>query len=172
VFWSSRVYEASDESHQGPAQGPFIYYAHTSDFSTFSEPARWNPDSDATVIDQEIQAIGGSSYIRYLSDTEQVKRVVVDRSDTGLFGEWKRIGVPVDAVREGPASYQDIQRPSRYYLWEDNYGGAGYECYYTDDFTVPYAKCDPSLTPSGMRHGAVIHVNEAQYAALSRNITN
>lgn len=167
VFWSSRVYAASDTAHTGPAEGPFIYYSHTSDFKTFTAPARWNSDESATVIDQEIQHLGGRSYVRYLSDTDTVKRVVLDRSDTGLFGAWERIGVPVDQLREGPASYQDLLRPQRYYLWEDNYGGAGYECYYTEDFTVPYSPCDPGLTPTGMRHGAVVQVDNSSYAKLA-----
>lgn len=165
VFWSSRVYAESDTDHTGPAEGPFIYFSHTSDFQTYTEPARWI-NSDDTVIDQEIQNIGGRSYVRYLSDTEKVGRVVLDRSDNGLFGDWQRIGVPVDQTREGPASYQDINRPERFYLWEDNYSGAGYECYWTETFQVPYTPCDPSLTPGGMRHGAVIQVDQTAYSGL------
>lgn len=166
VFWSSRVYAESDPAHKGRAEGPFIYYSHTSDFKTFSTPARWNRNENATVIDQEIQHIGGRSYIRYLSDVETVRRVVLDRSDDGLFGTWKRIGVPINKIREGPVSYQDILRPQRYYLWEDDYGGPGYECYYTEDFKVPYTPCQPGLTPSGMRHGAVVPISDSTYAAL------
>lgn len=166
VFWSSQVYASTDTGHTGASQGPFIYFSHTSDFKTFTSPARWEPNNLDTLIDQEIQNIGGKSYIRYLSDTQKVKRVVLDRSDDGLFGTWNRIGVPVDQVREGPASYQDINRPQRYYLWEDNYGGPGYECYYTETFQVPYTACDPGVTPDGMRHGAVIQIDQVTYSGL------
>ncbi|KAH8711868.1 hypothetical protein GQ44DRAFT_742841 [Phaeosphaeriaceae sp. PMI808] len=168
VFWSSRVYAQADTAHTGPSQGPFIYYSHTSDFKTFTAPALWNPAATATVIDQEIQHIGGRFYVRYLSDTNVVKRVVLDRSDDGLFGTWKRIGVPVDKVREGPASYQDILRPQRYYLWEDDYGGPGYECYWTEDFRVPYTPCSQNLTPGGMRHGAVVQIDQTTFTGLSK----
>jgi hypothetical protein len=171
VFWSSVIFEESDTAHTGPSQGPYIFYSHTSDFETFTSPQRWNPDITATVIDQEIQYLGGESYVRYLSDTNEVRRVVLERSDNGLFGNWKRIGVPVDQVREGPASYQDILDPQKYYLLEDNYNGAGYECYYTTDFSVPYAACEPSLTPDGLRHGAVTQVDHTSYVALQRNVT-
>lgn len=167
VFWSSRVYAADDTAHSGPSEGPFIYYSHTSDFESFTAPARWNNDETATVIDQEIQHLGGRSYVRYLSDTDVVKRVILDRSEDGLFGTWRRIGVPVDRLREGPASYHDILKPERYYLWEDDYGGAGYECYFTEDFAVPYQACEPGLTPSGMRHGAVVQVDGETYGRLS-----
>ena len=165
------VYDEADTSHTGPSQGPFIYYSHTSDFTSFTSPQRWNPDVTSTVIDQEIQYLGGTSYVRYLSDTQQVRRVVSERSDTGLFGTWTRIGVPVDQLREGPASYQDILDPQKYYLLEDNYNGAGYECYYTRDFSVPYSACDPSLSPSGLRHGAVTQIDYTTYAALQKNVT-
>ncbi|KAF1923050.1 glycoside hydrolase family 43 protein [Didymella exigua CBS 183.55] len=166
VFWSSNIFAASDTAHSGTPIGPFIYYSHTTDFKTFTAPARWNSDQTATVIDQEIQWLGGRNYVRYLSDTQQVKRVVLDRSSNGLFGTWTRIGVPVDKVREGPASYQDILNPKRYYLWEDNYSGPGYECYYTENFTVPYQACAPGLSPDGMRHGAVVQVSKTMYTKL------
>jgi hypothetical protein len=171
IFWSSVIFSDSDTSHTGPSQGPYIFYSHTSDFNTFTSPQRWNPDTTATVIDQEIQYLGGESYIRYLSDTNEVKRVVLERSDNGLFGDWKRVGVPVDQVREGPASYRDILDPEKYYLLEDNYSGAGYECYYTTDFAVPYTPCEPSLTPDGLRHGAVTQVDYSSYVALQKNVT-
>ncbi len=167
VFWSSVTYASSDTGHTGASSGPFIWYSHTTDFRSFTTPARWNPNNSATVIDQEIISIGGSSYIRYLSDTNQVRRVVVERSDNGLFGTWKRIGVPVDAVREGPATVRDINNPNRYYLWEDDYSGPGYECYYTDNFTVPYQKCASNISPAGMRHGGVVSIDSSRYSALS-----
>ncbi|KAF2217158.1 glycoside hydrolase family 43 protein [Cercospora zeae-maydis SCOH1-5] len=167
VFWASQVYAANDPEHNGPATGPYIYYSHTSDFRTFSSPARWNPSDSRTVIDQEIQQVGTNSYIRYLKDTAAGPRVVLDRSDDGIFGTWNRIGVPVDQVREGPASFQDINNPQRYYLWEDNYGGSGYECYYTETFQTPYTPCSPALSPAGMRHGSVIQVSQTLYNALS-----
>ncbi|KAF3042542.1 hypothetical protein E8E11_004656 [Didymella keratinophila] len=58
----------------------------SADRLTFTAPARWNSDESATVIDQEIQHVGGRSYVRYLSDTDVVKCVVLDRSDDELFG--------------------------------------------------------------------------------------
>ncbi|PSK60267.1 proline-tRNA ligase [Elsinoe australis] len=173
VFWSSRVYDAADASHTGTPQGPFIYYSHTNDFTSFTAPARWEPETTITNIDQEIQYLGGTTYIRYISDTS-VTKVVLDRSDTGLFGPWTRVGTPVDKVREGPASYQDILRPERYYLWEDDYqtSGAGYECYYTETFEIPYTPCETPLSPRGMRHGGVVQVDAEIYSALLRNVTS
>lgn len=170
VFWSSRIYSEDDPDHTGSFTGPFIFYSHTSDFKTYSTPQRWITNTDAPTIDQEIQVIGdagSNSYARYLKSESDGNKVFLERSDSGLFGTWTRIGLPIDAVREGPASYRSIENPDRYYLWEDNYSGNGsYECYYTDDFTVPYAACDPALTPAGMRHGAVIQVSQGTLDAL------
>ncbi len=85
----------------------------------------------------------------------------------GLFGTWERIGKPVDVVWEGPAIQRDIVNPSKFYLWEDNYGGPGYSCFQTTDlYTIPYAACDPALSPSGMRHGAVVQVDQSVLSGL------
>ncbi|KAF4552178.1 Hypothetical protein D9617_11g010270 [Elsinoe fawcettii] len=173
VFWSSRTYQADDPAHLGPSQGPFIFYSHTNDFVSFTTPARWEPEITTTYIDQDIQYLGGETYIRYISDTANL-RIVLDRSDTGLFGPWKRVGVPADKTREGAAGYQDILNPKRYYLWEDDYNGngAGYECYYTETFTTPYTPCDVPLSPRGMRHGGVVQVDSIMYSALLLNVTS
>ncbi|KAM0714119.1 hypothetical protein Q7P37_011083 [Cladosporium fusiforme] len=150
IFWSSRVYAETDTNHTGTPTGPFIYYSHTSDFNSFSSPQRWNTNDQRTVIDQEIQHLGGSTYIRYLSDTADTRRVVLDRSTNGLFGDWHRLGVPVDALRE------------------DDYSGDGYECYYTEDWTVPFPRCPSNLSPQGMRHGGVATLEETRFNALSQ----
>ncbi|KAH9818591.1 Glycoside hydrolase family 43 [Teratosphaeria destructans] len=166
VFWSSGVYAESDPQHTGTREGPYIYYAHTSDFKSFTDPQRWT--TGGVYIDQEIQHLSGNSYIRYLKDTS-INKVYVERSDSGLFGTWTRLGLASTEVREGPASFQDIQNPARYYVWLDNYSGkGGYECHYTEDFKPPFPTCETSLSPTGMRHGGVIQVDQQLYDALAK----
>ncbi|KAF2763888.1 hypothetical protein EJ03DRAFT_261061, partial [Teratosphaeria nubilosa] len=164
VFWASGIYAESDPQHQGNREGPYIYYSHTSDFKSFTDPQRWT--TEGAYIDQEIQHLSGNSYIRYLKDYS-INKVVVERSDSGIFGSWKRLGYASTAVREGPASFQDIDNPKRHYLWLDNYSGqGGYECHYTEDFSTPFPVCETSLSPTVMRHGGVIQVKQQMYDAL------
>ncbi|KAI3477370.1 hypothetical protein L1887_60949 [Cichorium endivia] len=113
VFWSSQTYAASDADHTGAAEGPFVYYSHTTDLINFTTPQRWESANFGNkVIDQEVADLGNGNL--------------------------------------------------------DNYGGPGYSCFQTTDlYTIPYAACDPALSPSGMRHGAVVQVDQSAAPCLS-----
>ncbi|KDN46973.1 glycoside hydrolase family 43 protein [Tilletiaria anomala UBC 951] len=169
VFWASKTYASSDTQRTGASSNTKIYYSRTSDFSSFSTPQVWVAPS-YPVIDQEILPLGGSKYVRFIKN-EEVNKVYSERSDNGLFGTWTRIdpnNFVIDAVREGPATFKDINKPSRTWLWLDNYSGSGsYEAYFNDDITKnSWTLAQPTLKPTGMRHGAVIQVSQAQLSAL------
>ncbi|SPO21445.1 related to carbon source-regulated protein (putative arabinase) [Ustilago trichophora] len=168
VFWSSQTYAATDTDHTGAAEGPFVYYSYTTDMVNFTSPQRWeSANFGAKVIDQEVLDLGNGNMYRWYSDVSGGTGVVMDKTSSGLFGTWERVGKPVDVVWEGPAIQRDILNPSKFYLWEDNYGGAGYSCFQTEDLSaIPFANCDPALTPGGMRHGAVVQVPATVLAAL------
>ncbi|ETS64063.1 hypothetical protein PaG_02400 [Moesziomyces aphidis] len=168
VFWSSQTYAGSDADHTGAAEGPFVYYSHTTDLINFTTPQRWESANFGNkVIDQEVADLGNGNLVRWYSDVSGGTGVVMDKTSEGLFGTWERIGKPVDVVWEGPAIQRDIVNPSKFYLWEDNYGGPGYSCFQTTDlYTIPYAACDPALSPSGMRHGAVVQVDQSVLSGL------
>ena len=169
VFWASRVYAESDTSRSGSAGDDTIYYAHTSDFVTFTTPQIWLAPG-YSVIDQEILPLDGSNYVRFIKDAVQNK-VYTERSSTGLFGSWTRIDANnfvVNEVREGPAVYRDIRDANKTWLWLDNYSGQGsYEAYYNDDLTKNvWTLASPELSPFGMRHGAIQQVTQVQLDAL------
>lgn len=169
VFWATRTYGDSDPDRTGTPSKDRIYYTHTKDFVNFDAPKIWIEES-YSVIDQELLAVGDSSYVRFVKDAD-VNKVYTERSNNGLFGTWTRVdpnAYVVDAVREGPAAYSDINKPSRTWLWVDNYSGQGsYEAYYNDDITTNvWTPANPPLTPMGMRHGAVQQVSQAQLNAI------
>ncbi|GAC98275.1 arabinosidase [Pseudozyma hubeiensis SY62] len=150
VFWSSQTYAESDTDHTGAAEGPFVYYSHSTDMVNFSSPQRWeSANFGGKVIDQEVLDLGNGNLYRWYSDVQGGTGVVMDKTTSGLFGTWERIGKPANVVWEGPAIQRDIVNPSKFYLWEDNYGGPGYSCFQTEDLnTIPFADCDPALTPT------------------------
>ena len=170
VFWSSRVYAADDTQRTGTGSNDMIYYSHTTDFVNFDTPQIWIQE-DYSVIDQELLELSASSFVRFIKD-ETATKVYSERSDNGLFGTWTRIdpnNYIIDAVREGPAAYKDINKSYRTWLWLDNYSGQGsYEAYYNDDITQNvWTASDPSLTPTGMRHGTVQQVTQSTLDALN-----
>lgn len=169
TFWASRIYANSDTQRAGKAGNDKIYYSLTSDFVTFSSPQLWLEES-YSIIDQELLAVSAGSYVRFIKDAN-VNKVYTEHSDNGVFGTWKRIDANnyiVNGIREGPAAFKDIKNSARTWLWLDNYrGSGGYEAYYNDDITKNiWTPGNPSLTPKGMRHGAIQQVTQAQLDAI------
>ncbi len=176
VFWASRVFAEDDTAHAGPASQDRIYYAETSDFYTFTAPQIW-VEAAWPVIDQELLHLGGSSWLRFIKNEQDLK-VYTERSDAGLFGTWSRITNPstgaeyvTNDVREGPAVFPDIRDADKTWLWLDDYSGNGsYKCYYAPDRSAlennAWSECNPQLSPAGMRHGGVLQVNQSQLDAL------
>lgn len=149
-----------------------IRYAYTSDFKTFTAPQTYIDESPTATIDMNLLPYPGSTskFLRFLKD-ETLRRVYVEYSSAGLFGTWSRIGGETGFIRaevEGPAAYWDNKVDGTVHLLVDDYGGVGY---------IPLVSSDPlrnewtlSSTddfPSGLRHGSILPVNQAQMDALS-----
>lgn len=166
-------YNESDTAHTGTASSIKMRYAYTSDFKTFTTPATYLDRSPTNIIDMTLLPYPGTTdtFLRFLKD-ESLKTVFVEYTTTGLFGTWTRAGGDNAYIRsgvEGPAAYWDNTVDGLVHLLVDDYGGVGY---------VPLESTDPrsnsgwnasSTTnfPSGLRHGSVLPITEAQMSALS-----
>lgn len=166
VFWASRLYSPSDTEHTGVASLDRIRYATTKDFSTFSEPQDYVAEG-TPVIDQEFQYLGTPGHFARFIKNETVNQVYQEMTTGGIFGEWTRIPgyVRTGAPWEGAASYADINVPGRYYLLLDNY--VEYVPYATSNIDSPnWSDIDTSNFPSGLKHGCVTPLTQAEYDAI------
>lgn len=75
-------------------------------------------------------------------------------------------------VREGAASFKDNLDPNVYHLWLDDYSGNGnYIPYQTSNIEKGgYTRSTAPKFPSGLRHGSITPVTQAQYNALKAKI--
>lgn len=170
VFWSSRQYAVSDTSHSGDAVTlDRIRYATTTDFATFSAPQDYVALPDTPLIDQEFQNLGSAdSWARFLKN-ETTLQVYQETSDDGLFGTWTRIPgyVRNESPREGPASFADNVTPGLYHLLLDDY--TEYVPFQTDDIEAAggWQAVSASGFPSGLKHGSVTPLTQAEYDAVA-----
>lgn len=169
VFWSSRHYTASDTAHTGDAATlDTIRYATTQDFATFSAPADYVALADTPLIDQEFQYLGSpGAYTRFLKNETNLE-VYQEVTAGGLFGTWTRVAdyVTTDSPREGPLSFADNATPGLYHLWLDDY--TEYEAYATSDISAGVYSSDsvPGF-PTGLKHGSVTPLTQAEYDAIA-----
>ncbi|KAK2736586.1 hypothetical protein FQN55_001600 [Onygenales sp. PD_40] len=170
VYWSSKFYSTSDSSHTGTPTTSRIRYAHTSDFTTFTEPQDYVDYSPTNIIDLTFLPNGGNTYARFIKD-EDLKTVFSEFSSDGLFGTWERQG-GADAVIEqgveGPTAYWDNGVGGKAHLLLDFYGGDGYAPY--ESSYVPggeWTRSDAPGFPGGLRHGSIIQVYQDRYDALN-----
>jgi hypothetical protein len=100
-------------------------YAHTTDFVTFTTAQPYIALSNTPVIDLTILPLGGSTYVRFIKD-ESLLRVWEERSTTGLFGTWTRVGSSstyiTNLVSEGPLTFQDNLVAGLVHTFVDEYG--------------------------------------------------
>lgn len=100
-------------------------YAYTTDFVTFTAAQPYIALSGTPVIDLDILPLGGNSYARFIKN-ETVLRVWEERSTTGLFGTWTRVGGSsayiTNLVSEGPLSFQDNSVSGLVHVFVDEYG--------------------------------------------------
>ena len=168
VFWSARHYSSSDTSHTGTATLDRIRYATTKDFITFSAPRTYLALSDTPLIDQEFQYLGTSgSFARFLKN-ETVNQVYQETTTGGLFGTWTRIPgyVRNESPREGPASFADNTTPGLYHLLLDDY--TQYVPYQTSNIRSPsWTASSTSGFPTGLKHGSVTPLTQAEYNAIA-----
>lgn len=101
-------------------------YSYTTDFVTFTTAQPYIALAGTPVIDLTILPLGGNSYARFIKN-ETVLRVWEERSTTGLFGTWTRVGGSsayiTSLVSEGPLTFQDNQVAGLVHTFLDEYGG-------------------------------------------------
>lgn len=97
------------------------FNSHTTDFVTFTTPAKYIAGS-IPVIDLTFLFVSGSTYVRFVKDENRL-RIYQERSTTGLFGTWSKIGGDVaSTVTEGPLTFWDNAVANRAYVFADEYG--------------------------------------------------
>ncbi len=168
VFWSSRLYAASDTAHSGTATLDRIRYATTTDFASFSAPRDYLALEGTPLIDQEFQYLGTpGAWARFLKN-ETVSQVYQETTTGGLFGTWTRVPgyTRPEGPYEGPAAFADIADPGRYHLLLDNYDE--YLAFETADIASPsWQPSDATGFPRGLKHGSVIPLTREEYDAVS-----
>ncbi|OTB04722.1 glycoside hydrolase family 43 protein [Hypoxylon sp. CI-4A] len=168
IFWSSRHFDASDTEHTGDATLDKIRYATTTDFATFSEPQDYLALSDTPLIDQEFQYLGTEGAFARFFKNETSQQIFQEVTTDGLFGTWTRVGdyATTDSPREGPASFADIETSGVYHLFLDDY--TEYVPYETSDIqSAAWTASSTSGFPSGLKHGSVTLLTQAEYDAVA-----
>lgn len=112
--------------HTGAASLDQIFYSYTTDFVTFTTAQPYIAISGVPVIDLTFLPLGGTSYARFIKN-ENALRVWEERSTTGLFGTWTRVGSSTtwisNVVSEGPLTFQNNQVAGLVHTFVDEYGG-------------------------------------------------
>ncbi|KAI1092089.1 glycoside hydrolase family 43 protein [Rostrohypoxylon terebratum] len=167
VFWSSRIYAESDTAHTGSATLDRIRYATTKDFTTFSAPQDYLAIPGVPIIDQEFQYLGTPGNFARFYKNESTQQIAQDITTEGLFGTWTNIGyATTDIPREGPASFADNVTPGLYHLFADDY--TQYIPYQSTNIREgAYTASSTNGFPSGLKHGCVTPLTQAEYDALA-----
>ncbi|KAF2142148.1 glycoside hydrolase family 43 protein [Aplosporella prunicola CBS 121167] len=170
VHWASAFYASTDSAHSSTASAIKIRYAHTSDFRAFSAPQTYIDNAPASTIDLTFLPLGTNAYARFLKN-ETAKTVYQEVSADGLFGTWTRPGGPDAVIQtqvEGPAVYWDNEVEGKAHLLLDYYGGDGYAPFESKDVkgAAWAASQGADAFPPGLRHGAVLGVNQTIFDAL------
>ncbi|MFB9683488.1 glycoside hydrolase family 43 protein [Amycolatopsis plumensis] len=177
VFWASNIYPADDPGHVTTSYNR-IMFATTRDFRTFSEPRTWF-DPGHSVIDSTVIRDGGQ-YYRFSQDdrgpggggstpcgryvTEEKAKVLLSRS-YHLVREC--IGKDTIVGGEGPLVFRS-NTEKKWYLFIDEYGGAGYRPFETTDLdSGDWRPVAGAQLPGKPRHGTVLPVTRAEYDRLA-----
>jgi hypothetical protein len=182
VFWASNVYPADDPGHVTTSYNR-IMYATTRDFRTFSEPKTWF-DPGHSVIDSTVIRNDGE-YYRFSQDdrgpggggstpcgryiTEEKSKVLTSpRYD--LVKEC--IGKDAIVGGEGPLVFRS-NTEKKWYLFIDEYGGAGYQPFETTNLdSGDWRPVTGAQLPGRPRHGTVLPVTQAEYHRLAAKYQN
>ena len=182
VFWASNIYPADDPGHTTTSYNR-IMYATTRDFRTFSEPKTWF-DPGHSVIDSTVIRNDGE-YYRFSQDdrgpggggstpcgryiTEEKSKVLTS-SRYDLVKEC--IGKDAIVGGEGPLVFRS-NTEKKWYLFIDEYGGAGYRPFETTDLdSGDWRPSADAQLPGKPRHGTVLPVTQAEYHRLAAKYQN
>lgn len=157
LYWTSSL--GNDNSSWS------IYYATTTDFNTFSEPAILMR-SDQIILDANIVKYCGNKYYMFYRYTDQVWRKESDY----LLGSYTNPTLIIDANGEGPFVYKvsDTKWNMVWDYYRENGGWYGLaESENLTDWTWLTTKSKPFYTekvsfPLGVRHGSIISITHSE----------
>ncbi len=189
IYWTSTLYK--DAAHKvEDGDGPQILTATTRDFRSFTAPEPWFKAADVPgavkskgMIDATVMK-SGDRYYRFtkISDAhgcpsgDILAQVSPRLRAGGASGAWKiidrcigrRSGTP---EVEGPSAF--VANPGdlggfKYFLWVDDYGGAGYIPLATNSLAGKISWTYPRDfdLPASPRHGAVMAITARERDAL------
>ncbi|CAO1612872.1 unnamed protein product [Sympodiomycopsis kandeliae] len=175
VFWSARFFQANDPQHTGQATDYVIRHATTTDFKTFSNPTDYAGIKGTNLIDQDFLQIEGDNWIRVLkNETLNPGRVFQEKSSTGLFGTWTRVGdytTDETSSAEGAALFKDNLDPNVFHMAQDKYDTAfGYVLYSkkgdVNDPNVLWTRAQSEF-PTVNKHGQFLQLDQGRFDALN-----
>ncbi|KQR83730.1 glycoside hydrolase family 43 [Sphingomonas sp. Leaf343] len=185
VYWTSTLYK--DAAHMvEDGEGPQILTATTRDFRTFTTPTPWFKAADVPgavrakgMIDATVMKDRGLYYrftkisdARACASSDILAQVSPSLRTDGASGQWKildrcigrRAGTP---EVEGPTAF--VANPGdtsgfKYFLWVDDYGGAGYIPLATNalDGKIAWTYPRDFHLPPSPRHGTVLSITAAE----------
>jgi GH43 family beta-xylosidase len=185
VYWTSTLYK--DAAHTvEDGEGPQILTATTRDFRTFTTPTPWFKAADVPgavrakgMIDATVMKDRGLYYrftkitdARGCASSDILAQVSPSLRADGASGQWKildrcigrRAGTP---EVEGPTAF--VANPGdtsgfKYFLWVDDYGGAGYIPLATNalDGKIAWTYPRDFHLPPSPRHGTVLSITAAE----------
>ncbi|MEG8038572.1 family 43 glycosylhydrolase [Sphingomonas sp. LR60] len=189
VYWTSTLYKDAEHTVED-GEGPQILTATTRDFRTFTTPTPWFKAADVPgavrakgMIDATVMKDRGLYYrftkisdARGCASSDILAQVSPSLRADGASGQWKildrcigrRAGTP---EVEGPTAF--VANPGdksgfKYFLWVDDYGGAGYIPLATNalDGKIAWTYPRDFHLPPSPRHGTVLSITAAERARV------
>lgn len=176
VYWASKLYAEDDTAHTGDTI-PKMLYSTTTDFVTFTTPQIWTDFEriDSTVLESE------GTFYRFSKDkgteTGTGCEDIIEEKSTNLLAvqppadNWPVVRgcIGTDAALgaiEGPTAFRanpDDANGEKFYLFVDEYTGAGYTALETTDIDNPsWAVSANQNLPASPRHGTVLPITQAE----------
>jgi hypothetical protein len=172
VFWASKLYADDDPNHTGSVYNKMLY-ATTRDFYTFSEPKVWVDPGNSVIDSTMIQNNG--TYYRFTKDERDTNakcaKFIFEEKSTEIRSTSYEpvkdcIGYGDISAGEGPLIFKS-NTEERWYLFIDEYGGAGYTPFTSTDLdSGVWTKVQSYSLPSSPRHGTVLPITQAEYDRL------
>jgi len=188
IYWAAGNTKDSDNP-SSPSQNR-TWYVLTRDFITFTEPDVYSTSvNNEGQIDMSIIHAGDNTYYRISSSSPDI---VIEKSETGLFGEWSKVSTLQElglgygaagnttsgiTIVEGPEFFKynkdDCPKDENGLLTQlwgilvDNYGGVGYFPIVTTDLGSTdgsdFYTPEYDFDANLKRHGTILPVTAEEY---------
>ena len=151
-----------------------IYYSKTSDFKTFTEPAKLYEKEDSGVIDSCMAYENGMYYLWVKSDRNPCAVIMLkSESITGPFVRMTEFDAEMEGLTGGSGAYEAptcVRIPDgSYTLMLDFFGvrgaGQGYVPFRSEDIASGvFKRSDEEFSyPYGFKHGTILAISEEEY---------